>query len=155
MSGFSLVKPVSFNTGIDVDLSLTDQFGNAINLGLVKNWDWESITHEVDDMPINLKGAPIQTDTHHGARGTFTIDRSNGDQEAFYQTIVAAYRNGQGQIYATITATIQNRATPGAPANVYQFTPAVVKLNKTGPFTTDSLVEQAVVWRSANWFIVV
>lgn len=147
-----LVKPLSFNTGIDAgNITIARDDTNAVvTFGLINSFEYEPVQKEIDSEPINLEGEVLAIDTRHRWTGSFAMDRSDGRVDALEDLQEQGYHTGQNQYFFTITVSIPNRADPTQPNDVYQFTKCAIKLGKTGPFKLDQKVEQMVTFRATR-----
>lgn len=101
-----------FNIGTDISLTITNNYGDILPLdflGLVMEFDSESLDRELDVVPISDGGVPLFMTIPAGWRGRMMFTRTNGRFQEFWAEIFNAYhQNGIIPIW-TLIASVLNR----------------------------------------------
>jgi hypothetical protein len=101
----------SFNTGIDLAVSVIDNFGNIIDLGgEVLDFQYIPAKHDIEVSPISNNGEPDFRDIPNGGSGTITIQRYYGSLESEQAAQEALFHSVGGFKRYFITRRSRNNA---------------------------------------------
>lgn len=138
-----------FNVGTDFSATMSDNFGDIFPLdalGLLMEFDSQSLDKEIDVVPISQGGVPVFMTLWSGVRGTMGFTRTNNNLQSLIMGLMNSYYTAGITPIFNIGASVLNR---DGSIDEFMYTGVQLSKPKFGHYAAEKEVDMGLEFRAS------